>query len=230
MVAGTFRCLDSSVWAEAGTLIATVGAGDRAPVRRDQAEVDHVARRPADGQRADAVQVIEDAVRAEIGETGRSSRRRASGGEDFGWRLERSPAPWSGSAPGRRAPKLPASGARHRGCRAPRPAPAGRTRAAPRRTSSLRLPQRHGGPAPSPCPVNAGARRSARQSCAPARRSPRAGGCPGARPSRGAKPVTDPSGADRGDQLIHGRRRSPGSPARPAPGRRRSGHGHIPGA
>jgi amidohydrolase len=89
-VAGTFRCLDSSVWAEAGTLI-TDAVREIVRPYGVTAEVDHVRGVPPTVNDADAVQVIENAVRAEIGEDAVVLTPQSLGGEDFAWLLEKVP-------------------------------------------------------------------------------------------------------------------------------------------
>jgi amidohydrolase len=89
-VAGTFRCLDSSVWAQAGTLI-TDAVREIVRPYGVQAEVDHVRGVPPTVNDADAVQVIEDSVRAEIGENAVVLTPQSLGGEDFAWLLEKVP-------------------------------------------------------------------------------------------------------------------------------------------
>jgi amidohydrolase len=88
--AGTLRCLDSSVWARAGTLI-TDAVQEIVRPYGVQAEVDHVRGVPPTVNDADAVQVIEDAVRAEIGENAVVLTPQSLGGEDFAWLLEKVP-------------------------------------------------------------------------------------------------------------------------------------------
>ena len=89
-VAGTLRCLDSSVWARAGTLI-TDAVQEIVRPYGVQAEVDHVRGVPPTVNDADAVQVIEDAVRAEIGDNAVTLTPQSLGGEDFAWLLEKVP-------------------------------------------------------------------------------------------------------------------------------------------
>jgi metal-dependent amidase/aminoacylase/carboxypeptidase family protein len=89
-VAGTLRCLDSSVWARAGTLI-TDAVQEIVRPYGVVAEVDHVRGVPPTVNDADAVQVIEDAVRAEIGPDSVVLTPQSLGGEDFAWLLEKVP-------------------------------------------------------------------------------------------------------------------------------------------
>jgi amidohydrolase len=89
-VAGTLRCLDSSVWARAGTLI-TDAVQEIVRPYGVTAEVDHVRGVPPTVNDADAVQVIEDAVRAEVGPDSVVLTPQSLGGEDFAWLLEKVP-------------------------------------------------------------------------------------------------------------------------------------------
>jgi amidohydrolase len=89
-VAGTMRCLDSSVWAMAGTLINDAVQEIVRPYGV-VAEVDHVRGVPPTVNDADAVEVIEGAVRAEVGEHSVVLTPQSLGGEDFAWLLEKVP-------------------------------------------------------------------------------------------------------------------------------------------
>jgi amidohydrolase len=89
-VAGTLRCLDSSVWARAGTLI-TDAVQEIVRPYGVQAEVDHVRGVPPTVNDADAVEVVEGAVRREVGEHAVVLTPQSLGGEDFAWLLEKVP-------------------------------------------------------------------------------------------------------------------------------------------
>lgn len=89
-LAGTFRCLDSSVWTRAGALI---GEAVREIVRPYgvRAEIHHVRGVPPTVNDAAAVEVAEAAVRAELGEDSVQLTPQSLGGEDFAWILEKVP-------------------------------------------------------------------------------------------------------------------------------------------
>jgi len=89
-VAGTFRCLDTAVWARAGSLITDAVHEVVAPYGV-RAEVSHVRGVPPTVNDADAVLLVEDAVQAELGEGSVVLAEQSLGGEDFGWMLEKVP-------------------------------------------------------------------------------------------------------------------------------------------
>ena len=89
-VAGTFRCLDSGVWAVAGAVI-TDAVQELVRPYGVQAEVVHHRGVPPTVNDAAAVQVAEDAVRAELGENSVQLTPQSLGGEDFAWILEKVP-------------------------------------------------------------------------------------------------------------------------------------------
>ena len=89
-VAGTFRCLDSSVWAIAGSII-TDAVQEIVLPYGVKAEVMHTRGVPPTVNDADAVQVAESAVRAELGEESVVLTPQSLGGEDFAWILEKVP-------------------------------------------------------------------------------------------------------------------------------------------
>jgi len=87
-VAGTFRCLDSSVWASAGALI-TESVQEIVRPYGVTAEVEHARGVPPTVNDADAVEIIEGAVRTELGEHSVVLTPQSLGGEDFAWLLEK---------------------------------------------------------------------------------------------------------------------------------------------
>jgi amidohydrolase len=89
-VAGTFRCLDTAVWARAGSLITDAVHEGVAPdgVR---AEVSHIRGVPPTVNDPDAVLLVEEAVQAELGQGSVVLAEQSLGGEDFGWMLEKVP-------------------------------------------------------------------------------------------------------------------------------------------
>jgi amidohydrolase len=89
-LAGTFRCLDSSVWAVAGSVI-TDAVQEIVRPYGVRAEVVHTRGVPPTVNDADAVQVAEVAVRAELGEENVLLTPQSLGGEDFAWILEKVP-------------------------------------------------------------------------------------------------------------------------------------------
>lgn len=89
-VAGTFRCLDSSVWASAGALI-TEAVQEIVRPYGVSAEVEHARGVPPTVNDADAVEVIEAAARTELGEHSVVLTPQSLGGEDFAWLLEKVP-------------------------------------------------------------------------------------------------------------------------------------------
>jgi len=89
-VAGTFRCLDSSVWAIAGSII-TDAVREIVLPYGVKAEVIHTRGVPPTVNDAVAVQVAEAAVRAELGEHSVVLTPQSLGREDFAWMLEKVP-------------------------------------------------------------------------------------------------------------------------------------------
>ncbi|MFI7588259.1 amidohydrolase [Spongisporangium articulatum] len=89
-VAGTFRCLDSSVWTGAAALI---GDAVREIVQPYgvRAEIQHVRGVPPTVNDATCVEIAEAAVRAELGEDTVVLTPQSLGGEDFAWILEKVP-------------------------------------------------------------------------------------------------------------------------------------------
>jgi amidohydrolase len=89
-VAGTFRCLDSSVWAIAGSII-TDSVREIVLPYGVRAEVVHTRGVPPTVNDATAVQIAEAAIRAELGEHSVQLTPQSLGGEDFAWILEKVP-------------------------------------------------------------------------------------------------------------------------------------------
>jgi amidohydrolase len=89
-VAGTFRCLDSSVWTIAGSII-TDAVQEIVLPYGVKAEVTHLRGVPPTVNDAFAVQIAEAAVRAELGEQSVVLTPQSLGGEDFAWILEKVP-------------------------------------------------------------------------------------------------------------------------------------------
>ncbi|MFN8079673.1 MAG: amidohydrolase [Kineosporiaceae bacterium] len=89
-VAGTFRCLDTAVWARAGSLITDAVHEVVAPYGV-RAEVTHTRGVPPTVNDADAVLLVEEAVQAELGEGSVVLAEQSLGGEDFAWMLEKVP-------------------------------------------------------------------------------------------------------------------------------------------
>jgi amidohydrolase len=89
-VAGTFRCLDTAVWARAGSLITDAVHEVVAPYGV-RAEVNHTRGVPPTVNDADAVLLVEEAVLAELGQGSVVLAEQSLGGEDFGWMLEKVP-------------------------------------------------------------------------------------------------------------------------------------------
>ncbi len=87
---GTFRCLDSSVWGEAGAII-TEAVQDIVRPYGVIAEVQHTRGVPPTVNDADAVTVAEAAAREELGQDAVQLTPQSLGGEDFGWILEKVP-------------------------------------------------------------------------------------------------------------------------------------------
>lgn len=89
-VAGTFRCLDSSVWTIAGSII-TDAVHEIVQPYGVRAEVIHTRGVPPTVNDAFAVQVAEAAARAELGDQSVVLTPQSLGGEDFAWMLEKVP-------------------------------------------------------------------------------------------------------------------------------------------
>ena len=89
-VSGTFRCLDSSVWTIAGSII-TDAVQEIVLPYGVKAEVMHQRGVPPTVNDAFAVQVAEAAIRAELGEQSVVLTPQSLGGEDFAWMLEKVP-------------------------------------------------------------------------------------------------------------------------------------------
>ncbi|MFZ0160817.1 MAG: amidohydrolase [Kineosporiaceae bacterium] len=89
-VAGTLRCLDTAVWARAGSLVTDVVHDVVRPYGL-RAEVTHTRGVPPTVNDADAVLLVEDAVQAELGEGSVVLAEQSLGGEDFAWMLEKVP-------------------------------------------------------------------------------------------------------------------------------------------
>jgi amidohydrolase len=90
VVRGTFRCLDAGIWAIAGSIIADAVHEIVAPYGV-RAEVTHTRGVPPTVNDAAAVQIAENAVRAELGEQSVILTPQSLGGEDFAWMLEKVP-------------------------------------------------------------------------------------------------------------------------------------------
>ena len=89
-VGGTFRCLDSSVWAVSSSII-TAAVQEIVTPYGVRAEVVHVRGVPPTVNDTEAVQVAEAAIRAELGEHSVLLTPQSLGGEDFAWMLEKVP-------------------------------------------------------------------------------------------------------------------------------------------
>ena len=89
-VAGTFRCLDNEVWVEAGALIADT-IQDLTRPYGVRADVEYVRGVPPTVNDAEAVEILESAVRAELGPHAVELTPQSLGGEDFSWILEKVP-------------------------------------------------------------------------------------------------------------------------------------------
>ncbi|MBI4942127.1 MAG: M20/M25/M40 family metallo-hydrolase, partial [Actinobacteria bacterium] len=87
-VQGTLRCLDSTVWAQAGALVTEVVHEVVRPygVRADVTVVRGV---PPTVNDPEAVLVVEEAVLAELGPGSVTLAEQSLGGEDFAWMLEK---------------------------------------------------------------------------------------------------------------------------------------------
>jgi amidohydrolase len=89
-VAGTFRCLDSSIWTIAGSII-TDTIHELVQPYGVRAEVSYVRGVPPTVNDAAAVAVAEAAVLAELGDGSLQLTPQSLGGEDFSWILEKVP-------------------------------------------------------------------------------------------------------------------------------------------
>jgi amidohydrolase len=87
---GTLRCLDSTVWAQAGALVTDVVHEVVRPYGV-HAEVLHTRGVPPTVNDPDAVLTVEEAVLAELGEGSLVLAEQSLGGEDFSWMLEKVP-------------------------------------------------------------------------------------------------------------------------------------------
>ncbi|HET9657444.1 MAG TPA: amidohydrolase [Kineosporiaceae bacterium] len=87
---GTLRCLDAGVWTQAGALVSDV-VHEVARPYGVRAEVVHTRGVPPTVNDPDAVLVVEEAVRAELGEASLVLAEQSLGGEDFSWMLEKVP-------------------------------------------------------------------------------------------------------------------------------------------
>jgi amidohydrolase len=89
-VHGTLRCLDTAVWAGAGSLLTDVVHGVVAPFGV-RAEVSVTRGVPPTVNDPDAVLVVEEAVLDELGPGSLVLANQSLGGEDFAWMLEKVP-------------------------------------------------------------------------------------------------------------------------------------------
>jgi len=89
-LSGTLRCLDSAVWARAGSMIADV-VQDVVRPYNVRAEVVHTRGVPPTVNDVDANLVLEEAVIGELGEGSVTLAEQSLGGEDFSWMLEKVP-------------------------------------------------------------------------------------------------------------------------------------------
>ncbi|MDQ1289330.1 MAG: hypothetical protein QG622_2896 [Actinomycetota bacterium] len=87
---GTFRCLDSDVWSQAGSLVRDAVRSITEPYGVE-AEVSYVRGVPPTVNDDAAVQIIEGAVRGELGAAAVELTPQSLGGEDFAWMLEKVP-------------------------------------------------------------------------------------------------------------------------------------------
>jgi amidohydrolase len=89
-VAGTLRCLDTTVWAQAGAMVTEV-IHDVVRPYGVRAEVMHTRGVPPTVNDPEATALVEEAVRAELGEGSVTLAEQSLGGEDFAWMLEKTP-------------------------------------------------------------------------------------------------------------------------------------------
>lgn len=87
---GTLRCLDSTVWAEAGALVTDIVTDIVRPYAV-HAEVAHLRGVPPTVNDPDAVLTVEEALLAELGEHSLVPAEQSLGAEDFAWMLEKVP-------------------------------------------------------------------------------------------------------------------------------------------
>lgn len=90
VIAGTLRCMDTAVWAQAGTLVADVVHEVVRPYGL-RAEVEHTRGVPPTVNDPDSVLISEEAVLGELGEGSVVLAEQSLGGEDFAWMLEKVP-------------------------------------------------------------------------------------------------------------------------------------------
>jgi amidohydrolase len=90
LVAGTFRCLDSSVWGQAAVLL-DEAVRDVVRPYAVSAEIQHVRGVPPTVNDPVATELAEAAARAELGPDAVELTPQSLGGEDFGWILEKVP-------------------------------------------------------------------------------------------------------------------------------------------
>jgi amidohydrolase len=87
---GTLRCLDSTVWAQSGALVAEIVQDISRPYGV-RAEVVHTRGAPPTVNDPGAVLNVEEAVLGELGEGSLALAEQSLGGEDFSWMLEKVP-------------------------------------------------------------------------------------------------------------------------------------------
>ena len=89
-LSGTFRCLDNDVWVQASSLV-TDAVSDIVRPYGVRAEVIYVRGVPPTVNDVDAVEIVEAAVRDELGPHAVELTGQSLGGEDFAWILEKVP-------------------------------------------------------------------------------------------------------------------------------------------
>jgi len=89
-LSGTFRCLDNDVWETAGVVV-TDAVREIVGPYRVRAEVEYERGVPPTVNDGDAVEVLEAAVRDELGRDAIELTPQSLGGEDFAWILEKVP-------------------------------------------------------------------------------------------------------------------------------------------
>lgn len=87
---GTLRCLDSTVWAQAGALVGDI-VQDVVRPYAVRAEVTHTRGIPPTVNDPDAVLTVEEALQGELGDHCLVLAEQSLGGEDFSWILEKVP-------------------------------------------------------------------------------------------------------------------------------------------
>jgi amidohydrolase len=87
---GTFRCLDSAVWGQAGALVSDAVREIVAPYGVT-VDVDYQRGVPPTVNEPEAVELLETAARAELGAQAVELTPQSLGGEDFAWILEKVP-------------------------------------------------------------------------------------------------------------------------------------------